>query len=93
KALDELYIQILSRVPTRSRSKLCDILCVIANWSFKLRCIEPFLNLESGDVALTLRDLHSVLNIGSEDQVITVHHASFLDFLNDRQRSSTFYIG
>ncbi|KAJ7908063.1 hypothetical protein B0H13DRAFT_2498837, partial [Mycena leptocephala] len=93
KALDELYLQILSGVSTQSRSKLCDILCVIANFSLELRYIETLLDLESGDVSLILRDLHSVLNIGSEDKGITVHHASFLDFLNDRQRSSTFYIG
>ncbi|KAJ7864047.1 hypothetical protein B0H13DRAFT_1637888 [Mycena leptocephala] len=93
KALDELYIQILSLVPTQSRSKLCDILYVIANLSLKLGSIEPLLDLELGDVRLTLRDLHSVLNIGSEDMEITVHHASFLDFLNDLQRSSEFYIG
>ncbi|KAJ7850443.1 hypothetical protein B0H13DRAFT_2360705 [Mycena leptocephala] len=30
--LDQLYTQILSRVPQRKRAKLCDILCVIANF-------------------------------------------------------------
>ncbi|KAJ6554140.1 hypothetical protein B0H19DRAFT_913325, partial [Mycena capillaripes] len=49
--------------------------------------------LKSGDVRLTLRNLHSVLNISSENEVITVHHASFLDFLHDRRRSSIFCIG
>jgi hypothetical protein len=93
KALDELYMQILSRVPPQSRLKLCDILCVIEGFSLKLRYIEPLLDLESGDVRLTLRDLHSVLDISSGDEEITVYHASFLDFLNDRERSSTFYIG
>ncbi|KAF7333434.1 putative nwd2 protein [Mycena venus] len=93
KALDDLYMQILSRVPAQYRSTLCDILCVIANFNLELRYIEPLLDLESGDVRLTLHDLHSVLNIGSEDKAIAIHHASFLDFLNDRQRSSIFYIG
>ncbi|KAJ7488788.1 hypothetical protein B0H11DRAFT_1720318, partial [Mycena galericulata] len=87
EALDQLYTHILSGVPARSRAILCDILCVIANFRIRLRYIEPLLDLKSGDVRLTLRNLHSVLNIGSENEVITVHHASFLDFLHDRRRS------
>lgn len=93
EALDQLYTQILSRVPARSRAKLCDILCDIADFKVPLCQIEPLLDLKSGDVRLTLRNLHSVLNIDSEDKEITVHHASFLDFLHDQRRSSIFYIG
>ncbi|KAJ7855194.1 hypothetical protein B0H14DRAFT_3449218 [Mycena olivaceomarginata] len=93
EALDQLYTYILSGVPARSRAKLCDILCVITNFGLDLRYIEPLLDLKSGDIRLTLRNLHSVLNIGSEYEVITVHHASFRDFLHDRQRSSIFYTG
>lgn len=93
EALDQLYTYILSGVPAQSRAKLCDILCVITNFRLDLRYIEPLLDLKSGDIRLTLRNLHSVLNIGSEYEVITVHHASFLDFLHDRRRSSIFYIG
>ncbi|KAF7345847.1 putative nwd2 protein [Mycena venus] len=93
EALDHLYIHILSGVPARSRAKLCNILCVIANFRLCLRYIEALLDLKSGDVRLTLRNLHSVLSIGSEYEEITIHHASFLDFLHDRQRSSNFYIG
>jgi hypothetical protein len=93
EALDQLYTHILSGVPAQSRAKLCDILCVIADFGLHLRYIEPLLDLRSCDVRLTLRNLHSVLNIGSEDEAITVHHESFLDFLHDRRRSSTFYIG
>ncbi|KAJ7146553.1 hypothetical protein C8R44DRAFT_16520 [Mycena epipterygia] len=91
--LDKLYTQILCGVPTRSRSKLCNILCIIANFRLSICHIEQLLDLRSGDVRLTLRNVHSVLDLGSEDNHITVHHASFLDFLLDRQRSSIFYIG
>ncbi|KAJ7488727.1 hypothetical protein B0H11DRAFT_1720304 [Mycena galericulata] len=93
EALDQLYTCILSAVPARSHGKLCDILCVIINFRLDLRYNEPLLDLKSFDVRLTLRNLHSVLNIGSEDKAITVYHASFPDFLHDRQRSSKFYIG
>ncbi|KAJ7146538.1 hypothetical protein C8R44DRAFT_898519 [Mycena epipterygia] len=97
--LDKLYMQILSTVPARSHSRLCDILCIIADvrlsesLRLSLHHIEQLLDLRSGDVRLTLRNVHSVLNLGSEDNHITVHHASFLDFLLDRRRSSIFYIG
>ncbi|KAJ7120360.1 hypothetical protein C8R44DRAFT_672130 [Mycena epipterygia] len=98
EALDKLYTQILSTVPARSRSKLCDILCIIANCRLSPggmgHCdMERLLDLKFGDVLLVLRNVHSVLNIGSEDKAITVHHASFLDFLRDRRRSSIFFIG
>ncbi|KAJ7735201.1 hypothetical protein B0H16DRAFT_134015 [Mycena metata] len=93
EALDQLYTQILTGVPARSRAKLCDILCLIANFRLDLCYIEPLLDLKPCDVRLMLRNLHSVLNIGSDDEKITVHHASFIDFLRNRQRSSVFYIG
>ncbi|KAJ7093807.1 hypothetical protein C8R44DRAFT_566677, partial [Mycena epipterygia] len=49
--------------------------------------------LKRGDVRLTLRSLHSVLEIPQSGDRIYAHHASFLDFLQDQQRSSTFYVG
>ncbi|KAF7328903.1 putative nwd2 protein [Mycena venus] len=98
-ALDQLYIQILSQVPTRFRSKLRDVLqCTIVSDMKLYRVqLEWFLGLEPGGVELILRGLHSVLKvtpyamfrIGSG---ISVHHASFLDFLQDQQRSTSFYI-
>ncbi|KAJ7690381.1 hypothetical protein B0H17DRAFT_905185, partial [Mycena rosella] len=63
--LDQLYFQILSSVPASSRSKLCDILCAIANFQLRSEDIDFLLGLEAGD----------------DDISITVHHASFLDFL------------
>ncbi|KAJ7925057.1 NACHT domain-containing protein, partial [Mycena leptocephala] len=94
EALDQLYMQILSKVPARFHPKLCDILyCAL----FTSLCkglsfpqIECLLELQPGDVRLILRGLHSVLEINSH--VISVHHASFLDFLKDQQRSSNFHI-
>ncbi|KAJ7890839.1 hypothetical protein B0H13DRAFT_875424 [Mycena leptocephala] len=89
--LDQLYIQILSGVPTRFRSKLGDILhCTELHVQLKLHQIERLLELQPGDVRLILRSLHSVLKIDSDN--ISVHHASFLDFLRDQQQSMIFHI-
>ncbi|KAJ7876675.1 hypothetical protein B0H14DRAFT_2713624 [Mycena olivaceomarginata] len=48
--------------------------------------------MEPGDVQLILRGLYSVLDVSSDSSVITVHHASFLDFLQDQRRSSSTHI-
>jgi hypothetical protein len=93
--LDKLYMQILSRVPAKSRSSLCDIFSVTIHYStnISLEDIDELLGLEPGDVSLILRPLHSVLKLPSGEGEIEVHHASFRDFLQNQQRSSTFYVG
>ncbi|KAJ7776743.1 hypothetical protein B0H14DRAFT_2963909 [Mycena olivaceomarginata] len=96
KDLDQLYIQILQGVPDRHRPHLCDILSVILNFPTRIdvQWIEALLGLEPGNVSLILRPLYSVLKLPSErDQIIDVHHASFRDFLNNKDRSSDFYVG
>ncbi|KAJ7848450.1 hypothetical protein B0H14DRAFT_2356750, partial [Mycena olivaceomarginata] len=92
--LDQLYHQILAAVPPRPQ--VLRILSVIAVKLFlPIPHIEQLLELKPGDVQLTLRGLHSVVNIphrlSSDD--LTVHHASFLDFLNHSTRSRSFHIG
>ncbi|KAK1223156.1 hypothetical protein PQX77_013971 [Marasmius sp. AFHP31] len=52
--------------------------------------IEIVLDLAPGDVHMTLRAMHSVLDI-HEDR-ITVLHTSFRDYLFDRARSGIFFI-
>ncbi|KAF8160202.1 hypothetical protein K438DRAFT_1942388 [Mycena galopus ATCC 62051] len=91
--LDQLYIQILSGVPTRFHSTLRDILQCVFLFKFDLNPIQldRLLELEPGDVRLILRGLHSVLQVPSDTDTISVHHASFLDFLQDQRRSSIFY--
>ncbi|KAJ7137965.1 hypothetical protein C8R44DRAFT_695208 [Mycena epipterygia] len=95
--LDQLYIQILSGVPKRNRPKLSNILCAIANFSLHPEHIDQLLGLSPGDVRLIIRRLHSVLNVPSEpcenEDAICMHHASFLDFLHDEQRSTVFHVG
>ncbi|KAF9263212.1 hypothetical protein L218DRAFT_842255, partial [Marasmius fiardii PR-910] len=48
--------------------------------------------LEQGDVINILDGMHSVLHIQGIHDDITVHHASFVDFLYDQSRSSNFFI-
>ncbi|KAJ7202559.1 hypothetical protein GGX14DRAFT_523834 [Mycena pura] len=95
--LDQLYHQILSGVPSRFRERLCEILCVVANFQLRADQIDGLLSLEPGDVQLTLRSLHSLLRLDQKplntyNYPITVHHASFLDFLHDPCRSLAFHI-
>ncbi|KAJ7248317.1 hypothetical protein C8J57DRAFT_1014236, partial [Mycena rebaudengoi] len=96
-ALDQLYMQILSTVPSCHR--LLPILRTLEFFEFQLHAggIEQLLELKPGDVQLILRGLHSILSIPEPEddndrwQRISVHHASFRDFLNDQSRSGEFY--
>ncbi|KAF7352258.1 NACHT domain-containing protein [Mycena venus] len=92
-ALDQLYIQILSRVPIRFHFTLLDILqCMIVSESMRNPLqIDRLLELPSGETQLILRGLHSVLEI-KKTRRLSVHHASFLEFLKDPQRSLHFHI-
>ncbi|KAF7352205.1 NACHT domain-containing protein [Mycena venus] len=93
-SLDQLYIQILSRIPPRFRGTLRDILECSAVQQLCLTPVqlESLLELGVGDVQLILRSLHSVLEVSSESSTISVHHASFSDFLEDQRRSSIFHV-
>ncbi|KAJ7489267.1 hypothetical protein FB451DRAFT_685818 [Mycena latifolia] len=104
-ALDQLYTQILAAAT--ARPELARILTVIAanlDAMVAVSCIEELLDLKPGDVLLALRGLHSVINLRSESLdeddedscqwvMLEVHHASFLDFLNDSTRSGVFHVG
>ncbi|KAJ7465918.1 hypothetical protein FB451DRAFT_418073 [Mycena latifolia] len=96
-ALDQLYIQILSDVPPMLQ--LLRILTVVAaglHSDLHISKIEQLLELRSGDVRLALRGLQSVVQVPVDDEDlslrITVHHASFLDFLSNPSRSGIFYV-
>ncbi|KAJ7902259.1 hypothetical protein B0H13DRAFT_760277 [Mycena leptocephala] len=91
--IDQLYTQILSRVP--NRLPLLSILKAITFSYFRLSSttLEKLLELKAGDVQLTLRNLHSVLNVRDECLCITGYHASFQDFLQDAKRAGKFYVG
>jgi hypothetical protein len=91
-ALDQLYTQILVSVPQTIRPRLLRILTVIAaKFNLGIPHIEQLLQLKPGDVRLTLHGLHSLVNMDGDN--ITVHHALFLDFLDNPTRSDIFYVG
>ncbi|KAJ7678019.1 hypothetical protein DFH06DRAFT_564698 [Mycena polygramma] len=94
-ALDQLYIQILSAVPDSNHAQLLEVLAVIAaKFNLSSRHVEQLLGLNPGDVRLILRHLHPVLDVPqSTGERMTVHHASFLDFLEDSARAGVFHIG
>ncbi|KAF8203551.1 hypothetical protein K438DRAFT_1820375 [Mycena galopus ATCC 62051] len=91
--LDQLYVQILEAIP--GRRQLLRILSVIAaNISLSLPDIEQLLGMETGDVRLALRRACSVVDVPSKSRhILTTHHASFLDFLNEQTRSRGFFTG
>jgi hypothetical protein len=68
-------------------------------FTFCIGEIEQLLQLKAGDVQLILRNLHSVLRVPEPEnnnvpgERISVHHASFQDFLNNQARSGDFYVG
>ncbi|KAJ7766455.1 hypothetical protein B0H14DRAFT_2253018, partial [Mycena olivaceomarginata] len=89
-ALDQLYTQILSCVPGRSR--LIHILTAITHFPrLALGDVERLLGLNPGDVGLSFRRLHSIFDMPSNGQ-ISVYHASIPDFLGDPTRSGEFCV-
>ncbi|KAK1215585.1 hypothetical protein PQX77_021796 [Marasmius sp. AFHP31] len=92
--LDELYLVILSINPFRERmlAILAAIVILPPTAPPSPSFIELLLELPAGEVDLSLRSLHSVLNIRGGDVTITVYHTSFTDFLLDSSRSGQFYI-
>ncbi|KAJ7926190.1 hypothetical protein B0H13DRAFT_1705464 [Mycena leptocephala] len=94
-SLDQLYTQILSDVPRPRQLRILTFLSTQQHHLLEIFKIEQLIDLQPGDVRLTLRGLKSLINTPSRDDVrrrITVHHASFLDFLHDPTRSGAFYV-
>ncbi|KAK1233342.1 hypothetical protein PQX77_003507, partial [Marasmius sp. AFHP31] len=99
--LDVLYNTILSANPNPDKVRpILTVIVVLSGLELKTwerllptpASIELILGLPSGQVALRLRGMHSVLNIRGRDNEITVHHTSFREYLLDRTRSGHFHI-
>ncbi|KAJ8091274.1 hypothetical protein PM082_024543 [Marasmius tenuissimus] len=94
--LDRLYNIILTanRNPDKVRPVLAAIVVLseLEYTPLTPALIKLVLGLPSGQVALRLRGMHSVLNIGGRDDAITVHHTSFREYLLDQNRSRNFHI-
>ena len=54
--------------------------------------VEEFLSLEQGDVRLVLSHLSSIVSYDESFGEVKILHASFVDFLLDRRRSTDFHI-
>ncbi|KAK1234728.1 hypothetical protein PQX77_002065 [Marasmius sp. AFHP31] len=98
--LDALYEFILSTNPDQDGVfRILAVLFVFTTFPRDLRRLEPspavielMIGLPAGQVTLTLRAMHSILEIrGSEDR-LRVHHTSFTDYLADQARSGRFHI-
>ena len=96
--IDLLYTQILGTVPASKAEKTCFCLGAIIGDRFMSSCIPirdlAFLNgllqLNSGGVEHLLRELHSVLDVRSQE--VSIRHTSFSDFLQCSTRSGRYYI-
>lgn len=98
-ALDLLFRQILSNVPTNILATTMRILGLMIFSPHREFCAQNQANFLSIDQALfyrSLRQLHSVLDVPSSSEAYIfptrVYHASFSDFLRDPRRSRKFAI-
>ncbi|KAK1217886.1 hypothetical protein PQX77_019440 [Marasmius sp. AFHP31] len=92
--LDMLYNYILGVNPDYEevRPILTVILVMLTRSMTTPACIELLLGLPAGQVAATLRGMHSVLDIRGSSDVIRIFHTSFRDYLVDQTRSGHFHI-
>ncbi|KAK7000225.1 NACHT domain-containing protein [Favolaschia claudopus] len=93
-ALDELYLQILRKVPVQlPLSRVLSVIAAKFNSNLSIAQIGQLLGLKHKTILLTIRPLHSLIEIEETggDQHMSVYHASFLDFLCDRNRSQNFH--
>ncbi|KAK1236359.1 hypothetical protein PQX77_000392 [Marasmius sp. AFHP31] len=92
--LDRLYHIVLSANPHREKllSVLAAILILPAYVPPSPDFIEMLLVLTPGEVDLSLRVLHSVLDVRGGRDMIRVFHTSFSEYLFDRSRSEIFFI-
>ncbi|KAK7000284.1 NACHT domain-containing protein [Favolaschia claudopus] len=98
-ALDELYLQILSKVPVQlPLSRVLSVIAAKFNSALSIAEIGQLLGLKHEKISLTIQRLHSLIKIEKRPppfdagaEYMSVYHASFLDFLCDRNRSQNFH--
>ncbi|KDR83099.1 hypothetical protein GALMADRAFT_113297 [Galerina marginata CBS 339.88] len=94
--LDSLYFQVLSTYPEPdSLIRVLRFIAVVPK-PVSAAVYEDLLDLPTGEVELILQGLHSLLNGIPHGQVqgdvISIRHASFQDFLTDKDRSGQYYV-
>ncbi|KAJ8091765.1 hypothetical protein PM082_021000 [Marasmius tenuissimus] len=94
RQIDVLYDFILSSNPVYEDVLpiLAAILILPSHLPPSPACIELLCGLPSGQVALTLRAMHSVLDICRWEDAIMLYHTSFRDCLTDQSRSRHFHV-
>jgi hypothetical protein len=97
-ALDALYTEILSAVPSRHLPILYSLLTPLllgTGSEFSVNC--NLYHVSQIDAYSTLRKAHSVLDIPTPDEAtrkdLRVYHKSFVDYLMDSSRSGVLYYG
>lgn len=98
--LDRLYRRILMACPEDHRTTLLHIFgfSFLRNPAFEetydIFLIEAILGLSQGEVAIVLRRMHSILTIMEIGSKYTIRflHASFGDFIFNKERSGQFFI-
>ncbi|KAK1215681.1 hypothetical protein PQX77_021686 [Marasmius sp. AFHP31] len=92
--LDMLYDFILNVNPDYEevRPILAAILVMPDRKTKTPACIDLVLGLPDGQVAATLRGMHSILDIRGSGDEIRIFHTSFRDYLVDQTRSGHFHI-
>ncbi|KAJ8095696.1 hypothetical protein PM082_022954 [Marasmius tenuissimus] len=91
--LDGLYEFILGANPNyKELLPILAAILVLPDYVKSPACIELVLGLPTGQVALALRAMHSVLNIGDRGDHIELYHTSFRDCLINQTRSRHFHI-
>ncbi|KAL0569681.1 hypothetical protein V5O48_012280 [Marasmius crinis-equi] len=96
--LDCLYNIVLRGNPDHSKDLILAILAAIVVFPLHLdlrpspEFLELLFGLASGEVALKMQAMYSVLDIRDSKDEIRVYHTSFTDYLFDQTRSGEFYI-
>ncbi|KAK1217668.1 hypothetical protein PQX77_019662 [Marasmius sp. AFHP31] len=91
--LDLLYNFVLSVNPDYEEVRpILAAILTIPDTTRTPACIELLLELPIGQVAATLRGMHSVLDIRGSGDEIRIFHTSFRDYLLDQTRSGCFHI-
>ncbi|KAJ6465455.1 hypothetical protein C8R45DRAFT_910815, partial [Mycena sanguinolenta] len=89
--LDQLYMTILRSAPRQSQ--LVPVLSAIVHFELTACEIDQLFGLAEGETQLLVRGLHSVLDVPQDIHAISSHHASFVDFLKNPDRSADFCVG
>ena len=94
--LDALYHHILSSVDdiqaTSSVLSLYLATPYVQIMFHGIESVERFLSLEQGDVHLVMSHMSSIVSYDEPSGEVKILHASFVDFLLDRRRSTIFHI-